>query len=135
MGNDESVIFLAGWVDDLLVVWLEGRRAEPGDNRLSTGPSENMSVPNVRRDAVDIVGVDEGRREWPPQSPSEKSFMARAPPDPAPELGSGGFCRPLGQEKSTWRCGVRDPERGTELVMGCEESLGNSRQEEDVKKF
>ena len=94
-------------VDDLLVVRLEGRPAEPADNRLSTGPPQNMSVPNIGRDAEDIAGDDEGRREWPPQTPSQIISHSLGPSGYCTWVGLGGSSRPLSQEKSAWRCGVQ----------------------------
>ena len=106
-------------VDDLLVVRLEGQPADPADNRLSTEPAKNISAPNARRGAEDNAGDDERRREWPPQTLLKNSHGQGSSGD-CTWVGLGGFFYSRAKKSRHKRCGVQDPGRGTEPLMGCE---------------
>ena len=47
-----------------------------------------------KSDVADPEKIKQGRREWPPQTPSQKLLMARAPPETAHGLGLGVFSTP-----------------------------------------
>ena len=105
-------------VDDLLVVRLEGRPAEPADNWLSTEPPAKHVGSRLRKGCRGHCGGR--RRETGVAAPDPSQIISHGlgPSAYCTWVGLGGSSRPLGQEKSAWRCGVQIRGGGRNSLWG-----------------
>ena len=118
-------------MDDLLVVRLEvDRRSRPTTDSPVVHRAPAKHIGSQRKKGC--RGYYEGRRrETGVATPNpflKNILMARAPPETAPGLSSGGFFDPRPKKSRHKRCGVQDPGRGTEPLMRCESWRTHARQ-------
>ena len=108
------------------MVRLEGRPAEPTDNRQSTKPPQNISTPIARRGTEEIAGDDEGRRKCLPVALLKQSHDYRGPPETAPGLDPGGFPSPGRVESAPGMLNAESGE-GAEPLRGVSYRLTSRR--------